>query len=44
MKNTTKGYDIREWSPDDSRCGKGSVLTETVMKKLYKLQSEVEGA
>ena len=30
-------YDIRDWSPDHTRMGKGAGLTEDEMKKLIEL-------
>ena len=30
-------YDLREWAPDDSRCGKGLVLSSEEARKLYAL-------
>ena len=30
-------YDIRDWSPDHTRMGKGVSLTEEEMKKLVEL-------
>lgn len=30
-------YDIRDWSPDDTRCSKSSTLTETEARALLAL-------
>ena len=37
--NSQKGacYDIREWSPDHTKCSKGSVLSPSEMHRLVKL-------
>lgn len=37
-------YDIRSWSPNREKCGKGITLTETEAKNLLAaLQSELQG-
>lgn len=33
-------YDIREWSPDRTRCGKGITLTEAEYEQLTKFIKE----
>ena len=38
--NTPK-YDIRDWSPDGSRMGKGVGLTEAEARNLQKLLNEI---
>lgn len=35
--NNAEKYDLREWAPDDSRCGKGIALTKEEARKLYEL-------
>ena len=34
-------YDIRAWSPDHERCGKGLTFTEEQMQKLKELLSYI---
>ncbi len=37
-------YDLREWSPDHSRMGKGITLTEEDIVALKELLSDLDGA
>jgi len=39
--NTPK-YDLREWSPDHSRMGKGCTLTNEEIAELKKILNELE--
>ena len=34
-------YDLRDWSPDRSKMGKGVTLTEAEVKKLKELLSQI---
>ena len=36
-------YDLREWSPDHSRMGKGITLTEEDIESLKELLNDVDG-
>lgn len=36
-------YDLREWSPDHSRMGKGITLTEEDIESLKDLLNDVDG-
>lgn len=38
----TAKYDIRSWSPDFTRCGKGITLTKSEAKELRKLLCSLE--
>ena len=36
-------YDLREWSPDHSRMGKGITLTEEDIESLKNLLNDIDG-
>jgi hypothetical protein len=36
-------YDIRDWSPDHEKMGKGITLTSDEMEKLLQLMNRIQG-